>query len=76
MSRIGWTTAVVLAGTVVVIMLALFIEAASGPTFRAEDYDSYQECIRNIPVEWGLGSAQRDGAEEACFYVHRRGPAT
>lgn len=71
MGRLGWMTAAALAVTVLAIMAALFMEAASGPTFRAEDYDSYQECIRNIPAEWGPGSMQRSGAEDACHYVHR-----
>ena len=74
MSRMGWLTAAVLTVIVVGIVLALFSEAASGPTFRAEDYGSYQECIRNIPAEWGPGSLQRSGAEDACSYVHRRVP--
>ncbi len=72
MSRTGWVTALVLAATVVVVLAALFWEAASGPTFRAEDYDSYRECIQNIPAGWGPGSPQRDGAEDACMYVHAR----
>ena len=66
-------TAAVLAGVVVLVVIALFREAASGPTFRAGDYGSYQECIRNIPAEWGPGSLQRSGAEDACLYVHRPG---
>jgi hypothetical protein len=74
MSRIGWITTAVLVAVVIVIVAALFMEAASGPTFRAEDYDSYEECIRNIPAEWGPGSIQRSGAEDACHYVHRRMP--
>ncbi|HUG02343.1 MAG TPA: hypothetical protein VML95_10790 [Longimicrobiales bacterium] len=72
MSRIGWVTAAVLAAAIGVIVLALFLETGSGPTFRAEDYDSYEECIRNIPAEWAPGSLPRSGAEDACFYVHRR----
>lgn len=72
MSRSTLITAAVLAVTVLVIMGALLMEAASGPSFRPEDYDSYEECVRNIPPEWRPGSLQRDGAQEACFFVHRR----
>lgn len=72
MSKIGWVTTGVLAAMVVVILLMLFSEAASGPSFRAEDHASFQECIRAIPAEWGPGSLDRTGAEEACHYVHQR----
>ena len=74
MSRTGWITAAVLVATVVIILVALMREVAAGPTFRAEDYDSYSECISNIPTEWGPGSLQRTGAEDACGYVHRPRP--
>ena len=73
MSRSSWITAAVLVATIVIIVIALLMEASSGPTFRAEDHANYQECIRNIPAEWGPGSLQRSGAEDACMYVHRRG---
>ncbi len=72
MSRSTWITAAVLAAIVLAIVVALLLEAGSGPTFRAEDYDSYQECLRNIPREWAPGSMQRSGAEDACMYVHQR----
>ena len=75
MSRIGWVSAVAMVVTIGLITLALFIEAGSGPTFRAGDHDSYRECIRNIPAEWGPGSLQRSGAEDACHYVHRPVPS-
>ena len=58
---------------VAVGVAALFMEAASGPTFRAEDHPDLQACMRAIPAEWGPGSLQRDGAEQACMYVHGRG---
>lgn len=73
MKRSTLITAVVLIGTLIGIIVALFLEASAGPTFRAEDYESVQECVRNIPAEWGPGSLQRDGAEQACMYVHGRG---
>lgn len=72
MSRSTWMTAAVLAAIVVAIIAALFMEASSGPTFRPEDHASYEDCVRNIPVEWQRGSLQRSGAEDACMYVHRR----
>ena len=75
MTRTGWITAAVLAVVVVIIVAALFSEAAAGPSFRAEDHATYQECLRNIPAEWGPGSMQRSGAEDACHYVHRRIPS-
>jgi hypothetical protein len=74
MRKTGWITAAVLALAVLIILAALLSEIGSGPTFRAEDYTSYDECIRNIPPEWGPGSLQRTGAEDACHYVHRRPP--
>jgi hypothetical protein len=72
MTRSSWITAAVLAAIAIAITIALFLEAAAGPVFRAEDYASYQECMRNIPMEWGPGSMQRSGAEESCLYVHGR----
>ena len=66
-------TALVLVAIIAAIMVALFMEAAAGPSFRAEDYGSVDECIRNIPAEWGPGSLQREGARDACMYVHGRG---
>lgn len=74
MRRTGLITAVVLTAMVAVILLMLLRKAASGPTFRAADHASYEECLRNIPAEWGPGSLERSGAEDACLYVHRRGP--
>ena len=72
MSRTTLITGIVLVLMVVVIVAALFMEAASGPTFRAEDHPDLQACMRAIPAEWGPGSLQRDGAEQACMYVHGR----
>lgn len=75
MGKVGWITGGVLGVVVLVILAALFREAAAGPSFRAQDHATYQECLRNIPPEWGAGSLQRSGAEDACHYVHRRAPA-
>lgn len=75
MNRSAWITALVLGLTIIGITVALLIETNRGPSFRAEDYDSLQECIASIPAEWAPGSMHRDGAEEACRYVHgRQGP--
>jgi hypothetical protein len=73
MNRLTLITAAALALIIGGIMVALLLEASAGPSFRAEDYDSYQECVRNIPAEWGPGSIQREGATDACMYVHQRG---
>ena len=70
MNRGALITVVVLGLVVVGITVALLMEANRGPTFRAEDYDTLQECLANIPVEWAPGSMQRDGAATACRYVH------
>lgn len=75
MSRTGWWTAAVLGSVVVLIVAALFAEAASEPTFRAGDHASYQECMQNIPAEWQPGSMERSGSEDACYYVHVRSRA-
>lgn len=74
MGKLGWITAAVLTVVVLLIVAALLREAAAGPSFRAEDHATYQECLRNIPTEWGPGSLQRSGAEDACHYVHRGAP--
>lgn len=73
MTRSSWITAAVLAAIAIAITVALLLEAAAGPSFRAEDHSTYEDCMRNIPVEWGPGSMQRSGAEQSCLYVHRRG---
>lgn len=71
LTRSTYLTAIVLAAVVVAIIAALLVEAAAGPTFRAEDHATYEECVRNIPSEWAPGSIQRTGAEDACGYIHR-----
>lgn len=73
MTRSSWITAAVLAAIAIAITVALVLEASAGPSFRAEDYASFQECVQNIPAEWGPGSMQRSGAEQSCMYVHNRG---
>lgn len=72
MNRTTLITAAALAIMVAAIIAALLMEAGSGPTFRPQDYESYDECMRNIPSEWAPNSLQRSGAEDACMYVHRR----
>jgi hypothetical protein len=73
LSRLTKITVVVLTLAVIGILGALFLEAASGPTFRAEDHADYHECMRNIPREWLPNSLERQGAETACVFVHARG---
>ena len=72
MERSRWITAVVLVLVVIAIVAALLMEAMSGPTFRAEDYPDHAACVAGIPAEWGPGSLERTGAEDACRYVHLR----
>lgn len=72
MNRLTKITIGVLGLVLVFLVAALFMEAASGPTHRAEDYDSYQECIRGIPREWLPNSLERQSAETACVFVHER----
>jgi hypothetical protein len=69
--RTRWITAVILTLALIAIVAALFMEATSGATFRPGDFATYQECIAGIPAEWGAGSLERTGAEDACHYVHR-----
>lgn len=71
--RRTWITVALIGLMLLVILAALFREALSGPTFRAEDHPDYPSCLQAIPPEWGPGSMDRTGAEQACFYVHRRG---
>ena len=70
MHRGAWVTALILGLIVIGITVALLIEASRGPSFRAEDYASLDECLANIPAEWAPGSMTRDGAEQACRFVH------
>jgi hypothetical protein len=72
MKRSSWITGILLAAVVVVIIAALLAQAASGPTFRAEDHATYEECMAAIPGAWPPGSLERTGAEDACRYVHRQ----
>ena len=71
MKRSSWITIGVLVVITVVIIAALMSYTGARPTFRAEDYSSYRECIAGIPAEWEAGSLDRSGAEDACGYVHR-----
>lgn len=70
MKRSRWITAGILVLLAIGIVVALMVEAASGPTFRAEDHADYRSCLAAIPAEWGPGSLERGGAEDACRYVH------
>lgn len=71
-NRTSQITAVFLVAVVVGLIALLYREAVSGPTFRAEDFDTYAECIRSIPPEWLPNSLERQGAETACLFVHER----
>jgi hypothetical protein len=66
----SWLTLTVLGAVVLGLIILLFLEATRGPMFRAEEYDSYDECIANIPIEWRRGSVEHMGAEAACGYLH------
>jgi hypothetical protein len=70
MKRATKLTLLVLALVTIGIMAALMREAAENPAFRAADYESLGECLRNIPAEWLDGSIERTGAETACRHVH------
>ena len=72
MKRARWLTAVLLIVLAIGIVAALMVEATSGPTFRAEDHADHAACVAGIPAEWGPGSLERSGAEDACRYVHLR----
>jgi hypothetical protein len=69
-SRLTQITVVFLLLVVAGVTAMLYLEAASGPTFRAEDHASFLECIQNIPPEWLPNSLERQGAETACMFVH------
>jgi len=71
-NRTNQITAAFLVVVVVGLIALLYREAVSGPMFRAEDYDTYAECMHNIPREWLPNSLERQGAETACLYVHQR----
>lgn len=60
-------------GLALIAVIALtMMEAMRGPTFRAADYDTLQECMQSIPSEWLLGSLERTRAEAACHYEAER----
>lgn len=66
-------TAGFIAIVLALIVGALLLETSRGPSFRAADHSSMEECVAAIPREWRQGSMERDGAEAACYYVHVRG---
>jgi hypothetical protein len=67
-----WVTVLVLALSLVVIAWLVSRYALAGPTFRAADHATYDECIRNIPREWLRGSIEHTRAETACQHLHLR----
>jgi hypothetical protein len=73
MMKRGMTVLVLLVALVAIGFL-IYREAMRGPTFRAEDHATYDECMQNIPREWLLGSLERTRAETACHVIHERRP--
>lgn len=65
-------TLVVLVGALVLTAVAVTRWGLGGITFRAADYDTLQECMAGIPLEWGPGSLERTRAESACQYEEAR----
>jgi hypothetical protein len=65
-------TLVVLVGALILAGVAVTRYGLGGATFRAADYDTIQECMANIPREWGLGSLERTRAEAACEHEARQ----
>jgi len=61
----------ILAITVAGITAALFFELG-GNTFRADEFDSYDECVRAIPTGWVPGSLDHERALAACEATHAR----
>lgn len=57
------------------ILVALVRETSEGPSFRAAEYTSLEECLRHIPAAWLDGSIERTGAETACRHLHAPGRA-
>ena len=70
MKRSSWITLGVLVVIAIAIVAALMSYTAARPTFRAQDFAGYPECMAGIPAEWEAGSLERSGAEDACRYVH------
>jgi hypothetical protein len=70
LKRRSWITLAVLTVAFVALIALLLAEAASGPTFRAEDHADFQACVAGIPQEWRRGSLEYIQAEAACGYVH------
>jgi hypothetical protein len=61
-------TAIFLIALLVAIGIVTMRYALSGPTFRAADHATYDECIASVPREWRPGSLERTRAEAACHY--------
>lgn len=59
-------TAALLFLVIALIIVALVRFTASGPRFRAGDYDTFAECMAAIPSEWANGSIEHGRAERAC----------
>lgn len=66
MKRATKVTLLVLVLAIGGIVAALVRETSAGPSFRAADFTSLEECLRQIPESWLEGSIERTGAETAC----------
>jgi hypothetical protein len=74
MKRVTRITVITLGVALLVVGAFVMMEALQGPTFRAADHATLEECLRNIPREWAPGSLDRSSAESACHYeMQRRG---
>lgn len=58
------------------IVAALMVETSRNASFRAEDYDSLEACMDNIPAEWDSGGVERMGAETACRSLFAPSPSS
>lgn len=65
-----------LVALIVGVVAALMAETSRNPSFRAEDYDSLEACLANIPSEWASGGVERTGAETACHRLLASAPSS
>jgi hypothetical protein len=72
MKRVNLIVGAALVLVLIGVGAMLLREATHGTTFRAADYATLEECMRNIPREWLLGSLERTRAEAACHHEHER----
>lgn len=65
-------TAVLLLLVIVLVIVALVRFTASGPRFRAADYDNIADCMASIPGAWRPGTIERERAERACQHEEQQ----